>query len=182
MGKLSLSTCKANFVTLKEIETFSVQAKSWQSGEVALWFTLRSLTALSKRGKAQGDHEIFVSRSDFKFRYANGRFYEAEICTATCNENLCRPNLISFAAWNSARTSLSDGFTSETNSGSLAENVNEVSNLIGSLTNSSSYIALSLVLAFVAIFSWIKAPVCSIFIIKWVFIKNFNSLWTRSVP
>ena len=89
----------------------------------------------------------------FKLRYANGRFYEAEICTATCNENLCSPNLISFAAWNSTRTSLSDGSTSVTNSGTLAENVNEVSNLIGSLTNSSSYIAMSLVLAFAAIFS-----------------------------
>merc|ERR1719394_305285 len=70
-----------------------------------------------------------VTYCSFKKGYANGRFYEAEICTATCNENLCSPNLISFAAWNSARTSLSDGSTSETNSGSL-------SNLIGSLTNS----------------------------------------------
>ena len=145
--KLTESTCKANFVTLNAIEISSVQAKLWQSGEVALWFILRSLTVLSKKGrvKAIKGLEIFLSWSDYQFRYANGRFYEAEICTATCNENLCRPNLISFTAWNSARTSLSDGSTSETNSGSL-------SNLNGSLTNSSTYMAMSLVLAFAAIF------------------------------
>ena len=141
--KLTESTCKANFVILKETEISLVLTKPWPSGEVALWFILRSLTVLSKKGrvKAIKGLEIFLSWSDYKFRYANGRFYEAEICTATCNENLCRPNLISFAAWNSARTSLSDGSTSETNSGSL-------SNLIGSLTNSSSYMTMSLVLAF----------------------------------
>ena len=52
--KLTESTCKANFVTLNAIEISSVQAKLWQSGEVALWFILRSLTVLSKKGKGQG--------------------------------------------------------------------------------------------------------------------------------
>ena len=89
---------------------------------------------------------------DKKLRFANGRFYEAEICTATCNENLCLPNLISFAAWNSARITsgeVSGDFIGQTDS--ISENLN-VSNLIGSLSNSSSKLAFYFILGiFVAI-------------------------------
>ena len=104
-------------------------------------------------------HKLWLIKRFIKksIRYANGRFYEAEICTATCNENCCLPNLISFAAWNSARItgdSLSETTGPSGQIDSIAENLDDVSNLIGSLTSSSSGIAMSAILAtFIAIFN-----------------------------
>ena len=104
-------------------------------------------------------HKLWLIKPFIKksIRYANGRFYEAEICTATCNGNLCLPNLISFASWNLARIA-GDSLPGTTGSNgqidSISENLDDVSNLIGSLTSSSSAIAMSTILVtFIAIFN-----------------------------